>query len=455
MYSFIALPIVIIAGYLIVKKYNTQAILFLAGLLMIIIGALAGHTEFLPKGTKPSGALAVDFFLVIKSVSSSSLANIGLIIMATGGFAKYMGHIGAANALVQIAIKPLSYIKKPYFLLGLTYIIGQALNIFIPSAVGLAMLLLISLYPILTSIGCTPASVAAVLATSACLDLGPASGASNKAAEVIGIDAAGYFIQHQLPVAIATVFTIAVLHIVTQRFFDKQDAQKDMSSDSRLTVKENNAPKVPKIFAILPILPLVLLLTFSKFAVTSIKIDTVTAMFISLVIAMLFDWIYTRDGKKVAESLKIYLQGMGDLFAGVVSLIIAAQVFVIGLENIGFINSLMTLSNQLGLSASLMMIFLVIIIGIVTLLSGSGNAAFFSLSGLAPAAATNLGVSTAMFAMPMQLAAGIFRSFSPVSGVVLACAGVANIPPLELVKRTAIPMIGGLITTLVVSIFMG
>lgn len=453
MYSLIALPIVIAAGYFIVKKYNTQTILFLAGLLMIIVGALFGHTEFLPKGTKPSGALVVDFFLVIKSVSSSSLANIGLIIMATGGFAKYMGHIGAANALVKVSIKPLSYVKNPYLLLGLTYVIGQILNIFIPSAVGLAMLLLISLYPVLTSIGCTPASVAAVLATSACLDLGPASGASNKAAEIIGIDAAGYFIQHQLPVAVVTVITIALLHIITQHFFDKKDEQNSVTYDN-LTVKENHAPDVPKIFAILPILPLMLLLTFSKFAITSIKIDTVTAMFISLAIAMIFDWIHSRNGKKVADSLKVYLQGMGDVFTSVVSLIIAAQVFVIGLENIGFIESLMKLSNELGLSASMMIIFLVMIIGVVTLLSGSGNAAFFSLSGLAPTAAANLGVSTAMLAMPMQLAAGIFRSFSPVSGVVLACAGVANIPPFELVKRTAIPMIGGLIVTVLVSILM-
>ncbi|WP_369686390.1 hypothetical protein [Photobacterium leiognathi] len=78
--------------------------------------------------------------------------------------------------------------------MALTYILGQFLNVFIPSAVGLAMLLLVALYPVLVEIGCTPVSVAAVLATTACLDLGPASGASNKAAEVIGIDVASYFI---------------------------------------------------------------------------------------------------------------------------------------------------------------------------------------------------------------------------------------------------------------------
>ena len=354
---------------------------------------------------------------------------------------------------MKVAIKPLSYIRNPYILLGLTYIVGQVLNVFIPSAVGLAMLLLIALYPVLVSIGCTPASVAAVLATSACLDLGPASGASNKAAEIIGIDAASYFIDHQLMVGIITAIVIAILHMVTQKFFDRRDQLNGV--EYKLDINKEEQRAIPIYFAILPILPLALLLTFSKFLVTSIKIDVVTAMFLSLAVAMLFDFIYSRDGKKVAASLKVYLQGMGDVFASVVSLIIAAQVFVVGLETIGFIDGLMHLSEHFGLNSSMMIVLLVSIIGIVTLLSGSGNAAFFSLGSLTPTAATNLGISTATLAMPMQLSAGIFRSFSPVSGVVLACAGVANISPIELVKRTTIPMVGGLLATIISSIILG
>ncbi|WEM45199.1 C4-dicarboxylate transporter DcuC (plasmid) [Photobacterium sp. DA100] len=452
MVALLALPIVFGAGYLIVKKYNTQAVLFGSGILMMIIGAVAGGSEFLPKGVNSSGATVVDFFLVIQSISSSTLAKLGLIIMAVGGFSKYMGHIGAANALVKVTTKPLSAINNPYVILALTYILGQFLNVFIPSAVGLAMLLLVALYPVLVGIGCTPASVAAVLATTACLDLGPASGASNKAAEVIGIDAASYFIQHQLFVGICTAVVIAVLHFVCQKWFDKRDAKKGVNYE--LNTKEDTAREAPLWFAILPALPLVLLLTFSKFAITAIKIDVVTAMFISLAVAMLCDYIYSKDGRAVASSLKVYLQGMGDVFAGVVSLIIAAQTFVVGLKAIGFISGLLGLAAHLGFGYTMMVSMLVAIIGITALLSGSGNAAFFSFSNLAPDVATQVGVSTAALALPMQLSAGIFRSFSPVAGVVIACAGVAGIPPTELVKRTAIPMMGGLLTVLLIT-FIG
>ncbi|GIB06454.1 C4-dicarboxylate transporter [Vibrio cholerae] len=452
MVALLALPIVFGAGFLIIKKYNTQAVLFGAGILMMLIGVMAGEPDFLPKGVKTSGATVVDFFLVIQSISSSTLAKLGLIIMAVGGFSKYMGHIGAANALVKVTTKPLSVISNPYVILALAYLLGQFLNVFIPSAVGLAMLLLVALYPVLVSIGCTPASVAAVLATTACLDLGPASGASNKAAEVIGIDAASYFVEHQLFVGICTALVIAALHFVSQKWFDKRDEKNGVSYE--LQEKEDTSRDAPIWFAVLPILPLVLLLTFSKFAITSIKIDVVTAMFISLAVAMLCDFIYSKNGRAVAASLKVYLQGMGDVFASVVSLIIAAQTFVIGLEGIGFISGMLGVATHLGFGYTMMVIMLVGIIGVTALMSGSGNAAFFSFSNLAPEVATHVGVSTAALALPMQLSAGLFRSFSPVAGVVIACAGVAGIPPIELVKRTAIPMLGGLVTVLAIT-FIG
>lgn len=221
-----------------------------------------------------------------------------------------------------------------------------------------------------------------------------------------------------------------------------------------MNIKEDTLRDAPLWFAILPVLPLALLLTFSKFAITSIKIHVVTAMFISLAVAMLCDFLYTRNGRTVAASLKVYLQGMGDVFASVVSLIIAAQTFVVGLDTIGFTSGMLGAATHLGFGYTLMVIMLVGIIGVTALMSGSGNAAFFSFSNLAPDVATHVGVSTAAIALPMQLSAGIFRSFSPVAGVVIACAGVAGIPPTELAKRTAIPMLGGLVALLLIT-FIG
>ncbi|WP_028025339.1 C4-dicarboxylate transporter DcuC [Enterovibrio calviensis] len=449
MITLLALPIIFGVGYFIVKKYNTQAVLFLAGLFMIALAVIDGTTDFLPKGGKPTGSIIVDFFEVIKVISSSTLSKLGLIIMAVGGFSKYMGHIGAANAMVSIATKPLSHIKNPYMVLALAYIIGQLINIFIPSATGLALLLLVAMYPVLVGVGCNPAAAAAVVATTGCLDLGPASSAANKAAEVSGIDVATYFASYQFPVAMVSMIVIAALHYFSQRYFDKKDAEKGVTHEFNIEAKEQR--EAPKWFAILPVLPLMLLLTFSKFAITTIRMDVVTAMFIALFVSMVCDFIYTRDGKTVAASLKVYLEGMGAVFSSVVSLIISAQVFVVGLTAIGFIDMLLGSAANLGLGYLAMVIMLVAIIVLVTMLSGSGNASFFSFSNLAPEVAAQVGTTAAHVAMPMQLAAGLMRSASPVAGVVIACAGVANVSPIELAKRTMIPMLGGLLSVLVCS----
>ncbi|MDG3086097.1 C4-dicarboxylate transporter DcuC [Vibrio hannami] len=452
MITYLAIPIIFLVGYFIVKKYNTQAVLLAAGLTMIALGVVGGAEEFLPKGGKPTGSVIVDFFEVIKVIASSTLAKLGLIIMAVGGFSKYMSHIGAANAMVQVATKPLSHIQNPYLVLAMAYIIGQLINVFLPSATGLALLLLVAMYPILVGVGCNPAAAAAVVATTGCLDLGPASSAANKAAEVSGIDVATYFVSYQLMVSVIAMLVIATLHFFSQRYFDKKDQEKGVTHEFNL--KSEKQRDVPKWFAFLPVLPLFLLLTFSKFGIASIKINVVTAMFISLFISMLCDFIFTRDGKWVSDSLKVYLNGMGAVFASVVSLIISAKVFVSGLSTIGFIDMLLGSASNLGFGYLAMVLVLVGIITIVTLLSGSGNASFFSFSNLAPDVAAQVGAHTAAVALPMQLASGLMRSASPVAGVIIACASVANVSPIELAKRTVIPMAGGLITVLATSQLM-
>lgn len=451
MFAYLAIPIILLTGYLIIKKFNTQWVLLLAGLFMIVLSAIKGVPDFLPKGTASSGAFIIDIFLIIKATFAGTLPKLGLIIMAAGGFSRYMNHIGASHAMVQVSTKPLSLIKNPYLILALAYIIGQILNIFIPSAAGLALLLLVAMYPALVGAGCNPIATASVLATTACLDLGPASGNSNKAAEVIGIDAASYFISYQLPVAICVMIVIAILHFFTQRYFDKKDAEKGLQYEFG-DVDDKQEKNAPKWFAILPVIPLSLLLIFSKFAVSSIKIDVVTAMFIGLFIAMIADFIHNKDIKKVSHSTKVFFQGMGDIFASVVSLLVAAQIFVVGLRTTGFIDLLLSASTGSGFGYMAMVIVLVAIIGLVAFLSGSGNAAFLSFSDLAPDVASNISVPIAAMVVPMQLSAGIFRSMSPVAGVVIACAGVANVSPIEVVKRTAIPMLGGVITLIITTI---
>ena len=133
-----------------------------------------------------------------------------------------MDKIGASKAMVSICITPLKKLNAPYLVLALSYVVGQFLNIFIPSAAGLSVLLMATLFPVLVELGVSRLSAAALVGTAACLDLGPASGASNMAAQTAGLDTMEYFITYQLPVSAVVVVVIAVLHYVVQKYFDKK-----------------------------------------------------------------------------------------------------------------------------------------------------------------------------------------------------------------------------------------
>ena len=142
---------------------------------------------------------------------------------------------------------------------------------------------------------------------------------------------------------------------------------------------------------------------------------------------------------------------MGEIFSSVVTLIVAAEVFAMGIKATGLIGSLITMVEGNALGNSAMVITMVLLLGIAALLTGSGNAALFSFSGMMPAIAGRMNASIVSLILPSQFAGGLFRSFSPVAGVIIAVAGAANVSPFAIVKRTSVPMLGGVIATLVAS----
>lgn len=176
-----ALVVTVIVGYFILKKFKPQAVLFAGGIALMILASLF-HTGTILEESSRTGFWLFDIFEYIKTVFVADAAGTGMIIMAVGGFAIYMDKIGASSAMVSICINPLKKVNSPYLVLALSYVVGQFLNIFIPSAAGLSILLMATLYPVLVELGVSRLSAAALIGTAACLDLGPASGASNMVA---------------------------------------------------------------------------------------------------------------------------------------------------------------------------------------------------------------------------------------------------------------------------------
>lgn len=452
--TIIALVVTCFTGYFIFKKYKAQAVLICAGFVMMAIALMMGLGPLLP-AKETTGNLWFDMFRFVDVLANTRTGSLGLMIMVCAGFAKYMNVIGASEAMVEVAAKPLHLIRSPYVVLGAGFLIGQCLHPFIPSASGFGLLLMVTMYPLYISLGVSRTTATAVIATNGCLDLGPSSGNTILAAKYSGLTPVDYFVSYQLPVAIAISLVMVVAHYFVGQYFDKKrklGLLPDGETVVESTTKEGKS--VPKFYAILPAVPVILVLLFGFFKVGGIKMGINVALYIGFAVALLCEFIRSRNLKAVFSSMQGFFDGMGVQFATVVTLIIAGETFAKGLQQLGAIDYLIGLAENAGFGTTAMILVMCAIIGTATIVMGSGNAPFFAFSAFAPNVANKVGIEAVNMLLPMQLTSGIFRSTSPIAAVVVAVSGVAGVSPFEVVKQTAIPLILGAITIQVMTFLM-
>lgn len=447
----IALLGLVFAGRLILKNYNPQAVLFFTGIVLMAISIFTNNASFVAKST---GWVGFDIFEYISQVFSKQSGGLGLNIMLIGGFALFMSAIGASQVMVKVAAKPLMKLNSPYLMLALAFILGQALSLFISSATGLALLLMATLYPVLIRLGCSKAGVAAVLASTCAIEFGPASGNSILAAQTAGMDITAFFVGEQLPIVTVLIIAVALIHALTQRYFDKLDAKSNAEQGSLAHVDDAQSD-VPMFYLLLPMLPLFFMLTFSKLGIESIKVSLSNAILLSIFIGLVCEFVRVKQAKPVFDKLQGIFNDMGKVFAAVVTLIVAGQTFSMGLKSIGAIDAMLEMASGAGLSAAIIILFMAILTFTISALMGSGNAAFFSFAPMVLQIAQKIGANAADMILPIQLSAGMGRTISPIAGVIIAVAGISGLSPFDIVRRTFIPMFIGWLLMLAMTFARG
>ncbi|AJQ28993.1 C4-dicarboxylate transporter DcuC [Pelosinus fermentans] len=423
--------------YMIIKKHYPQAVLLIAGIFLLLAAYFIGSNPIL-SAKESSGSALLDIFHTIKVLLSSRVAGLGLTIMSIAGFAKYMEYIGASKSLFAVVASPLRHIKSPYILLVLSFYMSQFLVLFIPSHAGLALLLMVTLYPILIRTGVSKLSALGVIGCAQYMDVGPGSGNAILAANICKVDPAVYFVEYQLPIFVTTTLILGVVHYYAQKWWDKKEGFVGYDNSADFVKEDESRP--PLIYAVLPIIPMIFILGFSPIFKSKIQMDVVTAMFLSTFISMIFEYARTKDFRTTLQSLKYLYEGMGNSFATVVSLIVAGEVFAAGLMKIGAVDLVTASAQNLGLGVHALIILFCIVIACCAFLMGSGNAAFFSFAALAPKIAAALKIDVVTLLLPMQIMTSFGRVVSPITAAIVAIAGVAGVSPVQVVKRTAIPM---------------
>lgn len=453
----IAAIVVIWVSYLVLKKYPPQPILFTAGMVMMIAAVCIGVGEIVA-AKQSTGSVWLDIVKAINMSFSNRAAKLGLIIMLIGGFSKYMDYIGASTALVNISIKPLQMMKRPYLVLALTSILGNILAMFISSASGFGLLLMVTMYPVLVRLGVSRLAACAVIATTSAPGWGPAGADSIYAAELCGMEIVPYFMQYQVPVGVCTVLALAVTHFFVQQWFDKNDpdemAGKDVAASiNEKQAKDQEAPEVPAYYALLPMIPLVLVLIFGLWDF-GVEMDINVATILAIIISALVELIRKRDGMDVCMGVKAFWSGMGFQMATVVTLVVAADIFSKGLISLGAIDTLINGAQEAGFGALGMMFVFVAIIIAATLVTGSGNSAFFAFVPLAPKVASLSGVAPVLLVLPMNFVSNLARSLSPIAAVMIVVAGAAKQSPVDLAKRTFIPVAVATVVNIAVTLIL-
>ncbi|SDH00362.1 C4-dicarboxylate transporter, DcuC family [Vibrio xiamenensis] len=440
----IGIVVTLAVGVFIVKGYRPSGVLLSAGILLLIITGLIGRSV-LPKEVTSTGNIITDALEFVKYMLQNRGGGLGMQIMLLCGFANYMTQIGANNVVVKQFSKPLSVIKSPYVLLVAAYIVACLMSLAVSSATGLGVLLMATLFPMMTAMGISRPAAVAVCASPAAIILSPTSGDVVIAAEKSGLALDVFSVQTVLPVSISAIIVMAIATFFWNRFLDKREHTPMERVDA-----EHMQVNAPSYYVILPFLPIIGVFVFNGRTIPAVQLDIYTIVVLSIFVGALVDYLSKRlNGRRTLEDLESCYEGMADAFKGVVMLLVAAGVFAQGLMSIGAIDNLLHLAESAGAGGVELMLILTVLTIAAAIATGSGNAPFYAFVELAPQLAGKLGVNPAFLIIPMLQASNLGRTISPVSGVVVATAGMANIGPFEVVKRTSVPVICGILTVII------
>lgn len=88
------------------------------------------------------------------------------------------------------------------------------------------------------------------------------------------------------------------------------------------------------------------------------------------------------------------------------------------------------------------------------ILSGGGLAMFYAVIELIPDIAARAGIDGILITLPMQMIANLTRTISPVAAVIMIVSSTINVSPVRILKRTSVPTIIGIISVILLSIFL-
>lgn len=402
---------------LIIKKYEARMVLFAAGLIMCLVGGAVN--DLINTFTQT---------MVHKTLVPT--------ICSVMGFSFVMKYTQCDRHLVTAISSVIT--KVQFIIIPMAMLLTWWINIAIPSAAGCAAAVGSILIPTMMAAGVHPAMAAsAVMAGTWGSAISPGTSHNPVVAKLANTDVMTV-IMNEAPAAIITSFiVVAAITVVSVVLKEGPSEERRHAYAAAQEGGEVEEFHVNPIKALVPLIPLVMLILGSKqvaiLPATNVQTAMVTGVLASLIVTM----------SNPQEVTKEFFKGMGEGYGSVIGLIIAAAVFTAGMKAVGLTGALIDLMKGSESIAKIAGAFGTYIIAIV---SGSGDAAALAFNGAITPHAEKFGMTIMNLGSLAQMSGAIGRSMSPVAGAAIICAGMANVSPMDIAKRNAIPMLIGVIS---------
>ena len=418
--NIIALVVTVLTFAAIIRKAEVRLALLTGGLVMAVLSwKLQAFSEAF--------------------TSSMTVAGLISVILPVMGFAAIMELVGCNAHLVKMLTDPL--LKVRVILVPGAMLVTYLINTAIPSAAGCTAAVGVILIPAMMAAGIHPAMAgAAVFAGTWGSVFSPGSPHPAMIAKIANVSVIDVILAHKTA-SITGALVVAVLLFAETKLF-KQDRdwtpEKAGADLGKLaTAKRPTIEKVNFLMALIPMVPLALLLiTVPEFGITT-KIlpkglTVLESMLIGSVLGMLATW--TGPTRVVTE----FFDGMGRAYSFVIGIIIAAGVFIGGLEAAGLVKFFIEVLKDAKSAVPLLGTFGPFVVAV---LSGSGDAAAIAFNTAVTPHAAQFGVTSVHLGNMAWVGGALGRSMSPVAAACIIGAGFAGVSPLDLAKRNAIPML--------------
>ena len=405
--AWIALAVIIVTVWALIKRYETRLVLIGAGLLLccISLDPMAALNQF------------------AKSMTNNSLV---MAICSSMGFAFVASYTKCDRSLVHYLAAPVRGLG--IFLIPVCTVITFFVNIAIPSAAGCAAAVGSTLIPVMLRAGIKPAAAAAaVLAGTIGSYLSPGTSHNPYVAKMANMEVMDFIGFHSTySLMCGAILVVGVLLVCLVLRDNKGDANAQVD-ESKLQKQDDFTPSVLK--ALVMLVPIAILVCGNLW-VPAIKMGVAQAMVIGAICALAVGRCNPQ------EFSKQFFNGMGKGYADVMGIIIAAGVFAAGLRAAGLIDVCVDALKNANEYARWGGALGPWVMGVIT---GSGDAATLAFNEAVTPHAEAFGMSIPGLGALAFLTGALGRTMSPLAGVTILVSGIAMVSPIEVIKRTALP----------------